>query len=199
MLADDNDAFCAEIETHKFFGDIGSTVRRLGKLAFLKAAQPELTKVFEKPGPDMLGHSTTHVQLVSTLGASARVIFKKYEYTAKISEDIWYAEDLPMNPIRKEWIVAATQSGIPMFDELTDKWIAQVKGAVVKQVVVLELTDVISKEKTVIREETEVTNIEDLEPAQLPDDVFKVPACTGGKRSVTDAAKKVLDMGMMSP
>jgi hypothetical protein len=199
VLADDNDAFCTELETEKFFREVGSSLRRLGRLVVLKAPSPELTKVFENPGPEMLGHSTTHVRLESTLGASARVAIKKYEYTVKISEDIWYSTDLVMHPIRRKWLVAATQSGIPVFDELTDKWIAQVQGAVVKQTVVLELTDVVKEEKTITREETEVTDIEHLERAQLPENVFEVPDCTDDKSSVTDAAKKLLDMSQMKP
>jgi len=199
VLADDDDAFCTELETQKFFQDVGSTVRRLGKLVALKAAQPELEKVFEKPGPEILGHSTTHVRLVSTLGASARVLIKKYEYSAKISEDIWYSNDMTMNPIRRKWIIAVTQSGIPALDALSDEWMAQVKGAVVKQTVVLELTDVIKKEITTTREESEVTDIEHLELTQLPADVFEIPDCSDDKSSTTDAAKKLLSMDQMKP
>jgi hypothetical protein len=127
------------------------------------------------------------------------VIVKKYEYTAKISEDIWYATDLEMHPIRKKWIAAATQSGIPGFDELVEKWVEHVQGAVAKQVLVLELTDVVKGKTTVTREETELSAIEQLEPAQLPENVFQVPDCSDDKTSVTDAAKKMLDLGQMGP
>ena len=143
ILADDDDAFCTELETDKFFSAVGSSVRRLGKWVALNVSQPELVKVFEKPGPDILGHSTTHVQLESNLGASARIVIKKYEYTAKITEDVWFSNDQAMHPIRKKWIAATAQSGIPAFDELTGRWIGNVQGAIVKQSTTLELTDVI--------------------------------------------------------
>jgi hypothetical protein len=199
VLADDDEAFCTRMETDRFFRDVGSSLRRLGKLVGLKVAPVEMTRVFEKPGPEILGYSTMHVRLESTVSGEARLVVKKYEYTAKIIEDIWYATDLEMHPIRKKWIAAATQSGIPGFDELTDKWIEHVQGAVAKQVLVMELTDVVKGKTTITREETEVTAVEQLEPAQLPEDVFKLPDCTDDKTSVTDAAKRMLDLGQMRP
>jgi len=199
VLADEKDAFCTKMETENFFKDVGSSLRRLGKLVGLKVAPVEMNKVMEEPGPEILGYATTHIRLESSLTGEARLIVKKYEYTAKISEDIWYATDQEMNPIRKKWIAALTQSGIPGFDEMTDKWSEHVQGAVARHVTVLELTDVVKGKTTTTREEVEATSIEQLEPAQLPENVFVVPDCTDDKTSVTDAAKKMLDLGQMRP
>jgi len=199
VLADEDDAFCTKMETDKFFKDVGSSLRRLGKLVGLKVAPVELNKVLEEPGPEILGYPTTHVRLESTIAGEARLIIKKYEYTAKLSEDIWYATDLEMHPIRKKWIAALTQSGIPGFEDLTSKWSEHVQGAVARHVLELELTDVVKGKKTTTREEIEATALEQLDAAQLPENVFKVPDCTDDKSSVTDAAKKMLDLGQMRP
>jgi hypothetical protein len=152
VLADQEDAFCTKMETEKFFKDVGSSLRRLGKLVGLKVAPVEMTKVLEEPGPEILGFPTTHIRLESAISGEARLIIKKYEYTAKLSEDIWYTTDLEMHPIRKKWIAALTQSGIPGFEDLTSKWSEHVQGAVARHVLQLELTDVVKGKTTTTRE-----------------------------------------------
>lgn len=199
VLADDDDAFCTNMETDKFFKDVGSSIRRLGKLVGLKVAPVEMTKVSEEPGPTIVGHSTMHVRLESTTGGEARVLIKKYEYAAKISGDIWYSTELEMHPIRRKWIAATAQSGIPVLDELIEKWKEHVQGAVAKQITVVELSDLVKNKTSTTREEIEVTEIEELDLAQLPEDVFQLPDCTDDRTSVTDAAKKMFNLGQMGP
>jgi hypothetical protein len=41
--------------------------------------------------------------------------------------------------------------------------------------------------------------LEQLEAAQLPENVFEIPDCTDDNTSVTDAAKRMLDLGQMRP
>jgi hypothetical protein len=197
-VVDEKDRFCAEVETEKFFSELGIMGRRVGKLVAANISTPQIKVVFNKPGPKMLGEKTRHVKLVRTLGANARFFSKKYEYSGELVNEIWYAESVPVNPIRKKWISAISNTGVKELDELLQGWVKTVKGAVIKEEKTLVLIDKTKKQKDTFHEVVEVKTVEEIPGSKIGAGTFKVPVCTSDETSVTNAAKKLFSMGQAS-
>ncbi len=102
----DNKFYCSQMKTNEFFENIGEQVTGAMEFFNVKAEQPVIKKVFEKPVADIHGFKTTHLQLETHASAYAWILFLKFEYKVKIVDDIFYTADLELHPIRKKWLDA---------------------------------------------------------------------------------------------
>ena len=54
-----------------------------------------------------------HAQFEATALVRASILFKKFELVLKVTDDVWYAKDLPVNPVTERWLDASTPPTCP--------------------------------------------------------------------------------------
>lgn len=161
----------------------------------MKAESPTVKKTLEQPGPEILGYKTTRVQIETHARAYTRLLFFKFEYKVKIVEDMWYAPELEIHPIRKKWLDALTQSGNNIIDQFSSDYLANLPGAVLKTQSVVDITNVRKDETKTQKENTIYTKFEELGPEEL-DKIFKMPKCEPmDEKEVEEKAKALFSAG----
>jgi hypothetical protein len=168
--------YCSKMQTEEFFKNIGGQLTGAIDFFNVKAESPAIKKVLEEPGPEMLGLKTTHLQIETNASAYARIFFIKFEYSAKITDDIWVATDIEMHPIRKKWINALTQSGNNLIDSMFADFTSNLSGAILKQQTVIDITDKRKKETKTQEVHTVITAVDEIQSNEL-DKVFEMPEC----------------------
>ena len=149
-----------------------------------------MEKVLEQAGPELLGYATKHVRLVTTAGIKASVLVKKFQYTLKITDDIWLAPQLEIHPIERQWINAQTNTGFKQLDRMLDSWNKQLTATILKQEAVIWLKDHVKKEETTKTEKIEITSIEKLDPSKIPEETFLMPKCEKVSRKEMEKTAK---------
>jgi hypothetical protein len=150
-------------------------------------------KTKEEPGPEILGYPITHMQLVTGLELKGRILFKKFEYRADITDEVWMTSELELPAHERKWLDATAETGFQDIDKLTAAWNEAVSGVVLKQKSVVVLTNLDSKEKSTKTEEIEVTKLEKLDSAQIPEGTFAMPKCKQvDKTEMEEAAKRFI-------
>jgi len=169
--------YCATVEPAAFFKEIGTIVTEVVALVNPKVLEIKLDKTKEEPGPKIQDVPTTYVQLVTTAEAEASILFKKYQYTIKITDDVWYAPELEIQAFRKRWLEALTQSGYEKLDKMFIAWAKELPGPILKQESEIVLTNVIKNESTVQKETANIISVKDVKSADIPQQTFAVPTC----------------------
>jgi hypothetical protein len=143
---------------------------------------------------------TKHVRVQITANAKASFLLKKYEYALKITDDIWYATNLEVHPIRKQWFQALSQTGYPLLDSIYEDWTKQIKGAVLKQDTVVEVTNVKKNSTSTQSQKAVITSIKEREPNEIEATIFEVPECKKiTKKQIRNTAADMFSEGRLSP
>ena len=168
--------YCSKMQTETFFRSLGDQVTNAVEFFNVKAESPTVKKVLEEPGPEILGFKTTHVQLETNAKAYAWFLFLKFEYTVKITDDLWYTSDVQIHPIRQKWINALKQSGNGIIDNLFEDYTSKLAGPVLKSETVTDITNVKKKKTKTQKESTQVVSVDELKAEEL-DRIFVLPEC----------------------
>jgi len=168
--------YCSAVNTEEFFRNLGDQVTHAVEFFNVKAESPTVKQVLEEPGPVIMGFKTTHVKLETNARAHAWFLFFKFEYAVKIVDDLWYAEELEINPIRKKWLNALTQSGNKLIDQAFTDYTSKLSGPVLKSESVLDITNVRKNSTRTEKQRTAVTEIEEIQAEEL-DKIFRMPEC----------------------
>ena len=187
--------YCTSMMTNEFFQIVGDKVSGAIEFFNVKAEVPEVTKNFEKPGPEIHGFKTTHVQIETNANAYAWFLFFKFEYSAKVTEDIWYTTDIEIHPVRTKWLNAITQSGNNIVDQYTNDYLSKLPGPVLKRTSVTEITDERKKKTKVQEERARYSDVAELSREEL-DKVFIMPDCeVMDDKEVEEKAKALFSAG----
>ena len=148
----------------------------------------------------MMGFPTKHVRVQITASAKASFLFKKYEYAIRITDNIWYATNLGVHPIRKQWFKAISQSGYPLLDKIFNNWINEIKGAVLRQDTIVDVINVKKQSTSSQSKKVVITSIKDLKPDEIDAATFKVPKCKNiTNKQITNTAKDMFKEGRLTP
>ncbi|WP_455219108.1 hypothetical protein [Kaarinaea lacus] len=190
--------YCANVDPVTFFKNIGEIVTEVMALVNPRVFEVKLDKIKEEPGPKILDLSTTHVRLVTTANAEATFMFKKYEYKLTITDDVWYTTKLEIQPFRKRWMEALTQSGYEKLDKLFADWAKKVPGPILKLESVVKLTNVRKNETDTQKEKAEITSIKAVKAEDLPKGTFSVPKCENiNQKQLESTAKDMAKEGKL--
>lgn len=190
--------YCSQMQTDEFFNNLGTQVTDAAEFFNVKAENPKVKKILEEPGPEILGFKTTHVQLETNAKAYAWILFIKFEYSVKITDDIWYTTDLEIHPIKRKWIDALTQSGNSIIDSLFTDFTSKLPGPILKEETVIDITDARKKQTRTQKVNTLVTEVKELTAGEL-DEVFKLPECKKmDDDEVQEKAKFLLETGKLA-
>lgn len=168
--------YCSQVKTDEFFMSLGDQVTNAVEFFNVKAESPTVKQVLEEPGPDIMGFKTTHVRLETNATAYAWFLFFKFEYAVKIVDDLWYASDIEIHPIRKKWLNALTQSGNKLIDQAFTDYVSKFSGPIIKSETVMEITNVRKKSTKTEKQRTALTEIKEMTPDEL-DKKFIMPEC----------------------
>jgi hypothetical protein len=168
--------YCSAVNTEEFFHNLGDQVTHAVEFFNVTAEPPTVKQIFEEPGPEIMGLKTTHVQLETHAKAYAWFLFFKFEYTVKMVDDIWYAADVEIHPIRKKWISALTQSGNKLIDQMFSDYTSKLPGPILKSESVIDITNVRKKSTRTEKQSTAVTEIKEMKQGEL-DRIFIMPEC----------------------
>ena len=169
--------YCATVDPVDFFKEIGSIVTDVVALVNPKILEIKLDKTKEEQGPKILGFPTTHVQLITTAETEASILFKNYQYSIKITDDVWYTPELEIQAFRKRWIEALTQSGYEKLDKMFTDWAKELPGPILKLESEIVLTNVIKNESTVQKEKANIISLKNVKSSDIPQQTFVVPKC----------------------
>ena len=168
--------YCSEVKTDEFFMSLGDQVTNAVEFFNVKAESPTIKQVLEEPGPEIMGFKTTHVRLDTNATAYAWFLFFKFEYAVKIVDDLWYASDVEIPPIRKKWLNALTQSGNRLIDQAFADYTSKFSGPIIKSESVIDITNVRKKSTKTEKQRTILTEIKEMQPDEL-DKIFIMPEC----------------------
>ena len=187
--------YCTSMKTDEFFQVVGDKVSGAIDFFNVKAETPTVTKNLEQPGPVMHGLNTTHVQIETNANAYAWFLFFKFEYSAKVTEDIWYTSDVDIHPVRQKWLDAITQSGNSIIDQYTNDYLSNLPGPVLKIKSVMEITDKRKNTTKVQEERASYSEVTELSSEEL-DKVFVMPKCEPmDEEEVEEKAKALFSAG----
>lgn len=190
--------YCANVDPVTFFKNIGEIITDVMALVNPKVFEVKLNKIKEEPGPKILDLPTTHVQLVTTANAQATFMFKKYEYKLKITDDVWYTTKLEIQPFRKRWMEALTQSGYEKLDKLFSDWTKEIPGPMLKLESEVKLTNVKKNQTDTQKEKAEIISNKELKAEELPKNTFTVPKCENiNQKQLESTAKDMAKEGKL--
>lgn len=184
--------FCANVDPVDFFKRIGVIVNEVVALVNPKVLDIKVRKDMEQPGPKILDYPSTHVRLITTANAQATIMFKKYEYAIKITDDIWYTKQLEIQPFRKRWFEAITQSGYQKLDQMFADWAKELSGPILKLESKIELTDLLNKKTDIQTEMAQITSIKEVASAEIPKHTFAIHKCEDINQKQLEATAKDL-------
>lgn len=192
-LSEGGEAVCADWSTEEFFKTVGKLLDKGTRFINADLENMKFEKAKEEPGPEILGYPTSHLQLVTGLELKGKILFKKFEYRADATDEVWMTSELELPALERRWLDATAETGFQDIDKLTAAWNAEVSGVVLKQKSVIVLTNLDSNEKSTKTETMEVTKLEKLDSGQIPEGTFDMPKCKQvGKDEMEETAKRFI-------
>ncbi len=141
-------AVCADWSTEEFFRTVGALLDKGTRFINADLEDMKFQKTKEEPGPAMHGYPTTHLNLVTGLAVKGKILFKKFEFRADITDEVWMTSELELPAHERKWLEATAETGFQDIDKLTAAWNKEVSGTVLKQKSVVVVTNRDSKEKS---------------------------------------------------
>lgn len=195
ILEDAKDAksVCTQWDTKTFFASVGDLIQYAVNFVNADVSVRGIDVRLDEQGPDLLGHETRHIKIVSSINAKARFLFFKREYTLVFNDEIWVSPDLKLSPIEQAWVDALSNSGYRKIDHLSKAWNKQVQGTVLKQVSYVTMHNITKNEQKTKRESIAITKLETVKPEDLAPGTFNVPKCSKvTEKQMENAAKEML-------
>ncbi|WP_455374835.1 hypothetical protein [Kaarinaea lacus] len=190
--------YCANVDPVDFFKKIGVIVTDVVALVNPKVLDIKVEKKREEKGPRIMDFPTTYVQLVTTATGEATFMFKKYKYTMKVTDDIWYTNEVEVQPFRKRWFEALTQSGYEKLDQAFTDWASGLSGPILKLESEIIITNVIKNESDTQKEKAVITSIKEVKTNDLAKDTFTVPKCENiNQKQLESTAKEMAKEGKL--
>lgn len=193
-LLEDNGRKCGAFSLAEFHRVAGEHLHRGRKLVGAKMSEASVVKTLDEPGPRMLGRSTRHVQIVSKLGATARVLFFKFSYELEIVDDMWLTEEVELPEMEWRYLELSARTGFPYTDAALAQWLEFIDATPLEQISRVRLVDVDSGKTQEKTETYTVRSLEIIDPAKIDPDTFEIGECKQvSRRRMKKEAKQLLD------
>lgn len=169
--------YCANVKMEDFFRDLGDILARIDSFANAAITNDKTVILQKEPGPTMHGYATTHLKVQTTANIQARIMHKKFDYTLKKVDDVWYANDIGIHPVKQRWVQALTNSGYGTLDKLSKAFRNMIKGATLKHESIIEVSDNKKQKVDTYIRKLEVATIKEVKSEKLKADTFSKPEC----------------------
>ncbi|MFW2372045.1 MAG: hypothetical protein ACN4GM_02920 [Gammaproteobacteria bacterium] len=189
---DKDEFYCADVNMDDFFRDIGDIVARVDSFTNAQFSNNKVAVLLQQPGPEISGYATTHIRLQTTANIKASILLKKFGFTLKKVDDIWYAKNMEMHEVKKRWIEALTNSGYEVLDQLSRELRGNITGPILKQKTVMQITNTEKNQIDTYIRKLRVLSVQDLKSSEVSEKVFAQPRCKKIKKSQTKNAAKTM-------
>lgn len=169
--------YCAKVNMDDLLRDIGDIIARIDSFANAEFSNDKVVLLSEEPGQKLHGYKTTHAKIQTTANVKASILYKKYEYSLKKTDDIWYAKGQKVHPAKQRWVQAITRSGYGRLDKLSGAYRSMINGVILKHESVTKLTDHKKNTTDTYIRKLEVVSIQEQDASRLPAGTFTKPKC----------------------
>jgi len=182
-IHDGGRAICSEWDRAEFFEAAGRMLEKGARMVNVTISGVDTQLVSEEPGPVVEGYPTRHVVLKTNYSGSGRFLFIKINYAIEERDELWITDTLEVPDFEQGWMDAAARTGNEFIDEHERNWMEHTRGAILKHTNVIRLTNEKSGKTQEKTEHFTVTNIQQLDPEEIPAATFEMPACKKVKQS----------------
>lgn len=173
FLVDPEEETYMEWDIQGMLAAVGSMMEGMKGMMSMEFSDPEVEKLAEEPGGEILGYPTTHVRYRTRYTTSIKVMGMKRQNTTETVQDLW-ATDAFGDPALGVWLrTEPPATGIEGLDEVIAAELDKIEGLPLKSVSVSTTTGQKGKRETTTRTETEVTMLDETD---IPDSTFEIPS-----------------------
>lgn len=192
-VVEGSDAVCGTWDMAAYYRKAGSLLETVERWFNVTVKEAKVEVASREPGPAILGFATTHVRIVSRLKATARVLFIQREIHLQITDDVWYAPEVGVEPVEQRWLDAMQKTGYDQLDRMTGAALAAVGGFVLKQKTVAVAREPRKNRERAKVDEISVTKFERTAPDAVADELRPLPGCKPvSDEQLEEAAKDLL-------
>lgn len=177
------ESICANWDRAEFFQTAGNILSKGERMVNAKISNVETTLLSDEEGPQIEGYPTRHVKLRTHYSGTGSLLFIKRTYDIEELDDIWVTNALDLPGIEEGWLTAGSRTGNEFLDEHARAWPENTDGTILKHTNVIRLVNTKSDETQEKTEHLTVTNVSTLDSADLPTEIFQLPACKKVKQS----------------
>lgn len=154
---------------------VGGMMEGLGPIVDLEISEPEVEKLAEEPGGEVVGQPTTHTRYRTTYTTRVKVFGMKRESRTETVQDLWTTTSLDDEVALGVWLrKGPVRTGNEEIDRLIDAELEKIQGFPLKTVAVTTTTGGKRGDKTTTtRTTTEVTSLAETD---VPASTFELPA-----------------------
>ena len=160
------------IDLAVLFQTLGALGEATGGMMKLELADPEVEKLSEEPGGEILGYDTTHSRYRTAYTTRIKVMGMKRESRSETVQEIWTTDELEDAGLglflRKEAIV----TGDPGFDRVIANEMSKLRGFPLRSVATTTTTGGKRGRESTSKVETTVTSLEE---TSVPGSTFEIP------------------------
>jgi hypothetical protein len=150
-----------------------TALKAMGPMAKMTFSEPQVEKLAEEAGPEMLGLATTHTKFRTTYSLNMQVLMMKMNNKTETVEEVWSTTGLEDELGMRAWLRKGVRTGDPGFDRVIEAEMSKITGLPLKRVATTTTTDDKGR-KTTTTVTTEVTALE--RGVDIPDSTFAIPA-----------------------
>lgn len=186
-------AVCGKWDLAAYYRKAGSLLRKVESWFNVTVSQASVEVVSREPGPTILGFATTHVRVAAKLKAKGRILFFSREVQVEITDDVWFAPKLGVEPVEQRWLDAMKRTGYERLDNMTGAMLDASGGFVLKEKIVAVSRESDRKRKRVKVDEIRVTSFERIASGAASGELRPVTGCRPvSDDQLQDAAKDLL-------
>lgn len=184
--------YCAQVNMEDFFKELGEIIAKVDYFVNVTYSDDKVQLISEEPGPEMYGYKTTHMKIQTTANAEAQILFKKFDYSTKKIDEVWFVKDQFFHVAIQRWVQGLTNSGYGELDKLSYRYRELLNGSSLKHESIMEVTNNKKNKTDIYRRNMEVVSIEHVKPGDLPADIFIKAECKSmSEKQLKNAAKSM--------
>lgn len=153
-------------------GTATAALKSMGPMAKMTFSKPQVEKLEEGAGPEILGMATTRHKFRTTYTLNMQVLVMKMNSTTESVEETWSTTALDDEIGMRGWLRKGVKTGDEGFDRLIDAEMSKVNGLPLKRIVTTTTTDDKGRKSTSTMT-IEVTALE--RGVDIPDSTFGIP------------------------
>lgn len=192
-------AVCGKWDLAAYFRKAGSLLRKVESWFNVTVSQASVEVASREPGPAILGFATTHARVVAKLKGTGRILFFSREVQLEITDDVWFARELGVEPVEQRWLDAMKRTGYQRLDKMTGAMLDAGGGFVLKEKIVAVSRESHRKRKRVKVDEIRVTAFERIAPGSASGQLRPVAECKPVSEDKLEGAAKDLLKSIVKP
>lgn len=152
-------------------GSLGNMMQGMGGMVDMEFRDQRVEKVGEEPGPEIVGHPTTHHTYESSYTLVIRVMGMGREMRTETVQEIWSTPELSA-PGFGLWLQEAPETGIEGLDEYLEQEMSKAEGFPLRTKTITTTIGQKGRESV----STTITEVTTLREESIPASRFEIPS-----------------------